>query len=131
MGARNSIGPPGVHICRGPARPLKFTDEKADTRLMSAYVVTWVLAFGAAMIALWIVARFPDLGPRSARGVSVGLGAAILAFVGTPPMIMLVGGFTGVVGAVLFVVLPGAICIFLGIAWMMLWLIRSIQPHLR
>lgn len=83
------------------------------------------------MIALWLVARFPKLGPSTARGASACLAAAILAFVGTPPMIMLVGGFLGAEGAAMLVVLPSGICILMAIAWMMLWVIRSIQPHLR
>jgi hypothetical protein len=98
---------------------------------MSPYIFTWVLFAGAAAIALWIVARFPEVGPRSARGVSLALGAAILAFVATPPLIMVVGGFAGSIGAALFVALPGGVCIMLAIAWMMLWVIRSIQPHVR
>ncbi len=98
---------------------------------MTPYTFTWILSGGGAAIALWIVARFPELAPSTPRGVSVGLGAAILAFVGTPPAIMIVGGLAGAVVAALLVVLPGAICIFLAIAWMMLWVIRSIQPHLR
>jgi hypothetical protein len=93
-------------------------------------VFAWFLFGGAAAIALWIVARFPQLAPRSARGVSAGLGAALLAFVGTPPAIMLVGGVGGRIVAALFVALPGSVCILLGIAWMMLWVIRSIEPHI-
>lgn len=98
---------------------------------MSPYLFAWVLFAGAAALALWIVARFPELAPRTGRGVSVGLGAAILAFVGTPPAIMVVGGLVGSVAAALLVALPGGICILLAIAWMMLWVIRAIQPHLR
>jgi hypothetical protein len=43
---------------------------------------------------------------------------------------MLVGGHAGAIVAALFVVLPGAVCIFLAIAWMMLWVIRSLDPYL-
>jgi hypothetical protein len=64
--------------------------------------------------------------------VSVALGAAIVSFVGTPLAIVPIGEHAGgVIGATLLVVIPGAVCIFLAIAWMMLWIIRSIQPHLR
>jgi len=80
-------------------------------------------------MALWIVARFPESAPRTPRGVTIGLVAAILAFVGTPPAIMFVGGFGGAVVAALLIVLPGVTCIFLAIAWMMLWVIRSIDPY--
>ena len=97
---------------------------------MSPETFTWILSGGGAAIALWIVARFPELAPRTPRGVTIGLGAAIVAFVGTPPAIMLVGGIGGAVIAALFVVLPGMTCIFLAIAWMMLWVIRSIDPYL-
>jgi hypothetical protein len=110
---------------------LKVGGENADARSVSPSIFTWILFGGAAAIALWIVARFPDAGPRSARGVSIALGAAILAFVGTPPAIMFVGGLAGAIAAALLVALPGGICILLAIAWMMLWVIRSIQPHVR
>jgi len=59
---------------------------------VSPYAFTWILFGGAAAIALWIVARFPERAPSTARGVSVALVGAILAFVGTPPVIMVVGG---------------------------------------
>jgi hypothetical protein len=110
---------------------LKVWRDDADIWIVSPHVFAWVLTAGAAVIALWIVARFPELAPRTTRGVSVGLGAAILAFVGIPPAIMLVGGHAGAIVAALFVVLPGAICIFLAIAWMMLWVIRSLDPYVR
>jgi hypothetical protein len=109
---------------------LKVGGETADVWGVSPQTFTWILSGGAAAIALWIVARFPELAPRTPRGVTIGLGTAILAFVGTPPAIMFVGGLAGALVAALFVVLPGAICIFLAIAWMMLWVIRSIDPHL-
>ncbi len=98
---------------------------------MSPTTFAWFLFAGAAAIALWIVARFPRLAPTTARGVSVGLGAAILAFVGTPPAIMVVGEIGGVIAAAMLVALPGGVCILVAIAWMMLWVIRSIQPHVR
>jgi hypothetical protein len=104
--------------------------EDADAWIVSPNSFAWILCAGGAAIALWIVARFPELAPRSSRGVSIGVGAAILSFVGIPPAIMLVGGHAGAIVAALFVVLPGAICIFLAIAWMMLWVIRSLDPYL-
>jgi len=96
---------------------------------VSPQLFAWILSGGGATIALWIVARFPERAPRTPRGVTIGLGVAILAFVGTPPAIMLVGGLGGVVVAALVVALPGMTCIFLAIAWMMLWVIRSIEPY--
>jgi hypothetical protein len=98
---------------------------------VSPYIFGWILFGGSAAIALWIVARFPKLAPSTGRGVSVGLGVAVVAFVGTPPAIMLVGRLTSAIVAAVFIVLPSGICICLAIAWMMLWVIRSIQPHLR
>lgn len=97
---------------------------------MSPYIFTWILFGGSAVIALWIAARFPELAPSTSRGASMCIAAAICAFVATPPAIMLVGGMAGAFVAAMCVALPGGVCIFLAIAWMMLWVIRSIEPHL-
>src|SRR4051812_12415131 len=98
---------------------------------MSPALFAWVLFAGASAIALWIVARFPQLAPQSTRGVTGWLCAAILAFAATPQAIMLVGGVGGRMAAAFLVALPSGICIMLSIAWMMLWVIRSVAPFTR
>ena len=97
---------------------------------MSPSLFAWFLFAGAAAIALWIVVRFPEATPQDARGVSIGLGTAVVTFLATPPLIMFVGGTAGAVVAATCIALPGGVLILLAVAWMMLWVIRSIQPHI-
>jgi hypothetical protein len=98
---------------------------------VSPSLFAWFLFAGAAAIALWIVVRFPDCAPQGPRGVSISLGLAVVTFLATPPAIMSVGGAAGAIVAAMCVALPGGVFILLVIAWMMLWVIRSIQPHIR
>jgi len=97
---------------------------------MSPAAFTWVLFAGAAALALWTVVRFPGLAPESGRGVTAWLAAAGGAFAATPPAIMLVGRVGGRIVAAMLVALPSGICIMLAVAWMMLWVIRSLAPHM-
>ena len=62
--------------------------------------------------------------------MSISLGLAIVAFLATPPAIMSVGSVAGAMVAAMCVALPGGVFILLVVAWMMLWVIRSIQPHI-
>jgi hypothetical protein len=88
-----------------------------------------VLVAGSAVLALWVTVRFPASIPSTGKGVSLGLVAAIALLVGTPPAIMAVGGLAGFLGAAFLVVLPAGIGIFLAIAWIMLFVIRAIEPY--
>ena len=96
---------------------------------MTVHVFMYALSVSSALLAVWIIARFPALTPTSARGVSAGLAGAILSVVLTPPAVMLVGGVAGAIPAAMLVALPSGICIFLAIAWIMLYVVRSIQPY--
>jgi ABC-type uncharacterized transport system permease subunit len=98
---------------------------------VSPTLFSWVLFAGASAIALWIVARFPRLAPASARGVTGWLAGAIAAFLYTPQAIMLVGRIGGRMAAAMLVALPSGVCIMLAVAWMMLWVIRGVQPYRR
>lgn len=98
---------------------------------MSVHVFTLFLSGGAAILALWLLTRFPDLGPKTPRGATGAVAVAILALLATPPAIGLVGRFAGVLGATFFVALPGAVLVFLAVGWIMLFVIRAIQPHMR
>lgn len=96
---------------------------------MSPQTFALVLVGSSALLALWIIVRFPGLTPTTGKGVSLALGAAIAIFVGTPPAIMAVGGLAGFLGAAMIVVLPAGTVIFLAVAWIMLFVIRSIEPY--
>ena len=45
---------------------------------MSAYAFTIVLTCGSALLALWIIARYTDFGPRSIVGAIVHVVAAMV-----------------------------------------------------
>lgn len=87
------------------------------------------LISGAASLAGWVVVRFPGLTPRTARGVTVWLALAIVCFLGTPFAVMGVGTVLGALFAAMFVALPAAICIFLSVAWLLLYVMRGISPY--
>jgi hypothetical protein len=84
-------------------------------------------AVGAALLALWLVVRYPGVGPTTFRGgaiqigASVQMGVSVLAGWALAPVTTMVVG-SGVPLAVFLaaflVVLPGLIYIFLAWAWM-------------
>jgi hypothetical protein len=78
-------------------------------------------AVGAALLALWLVVRYPGPGPTSFRGASLQVGASMLVGWALAPITTLVVG-SGVPAAAFLaaflVVLPGLIYMFLAWAWM-------------
>jgi hypothetical protein len=59
---------------------------------MSAHAFTLLLVCGAASLALWIIARYTDFGPRSVAGAIAHVVAAmVLLMVLLPPAIDAVG----------------------------------------
>jgi hypothetical protein len=97
---------------------------------MSAQTFMLFLAVASALLALWIVVRFPRLNPESGRAVTVGLVAAALVFVAVPPAIGFVGVPLGGLAAIFLVALPGCTYLFVAVAWLMLYLGRAIAPYL-
>lgn len=88
---------------------------------MSIQAFVMAEAVGAALLALWLVVRYPGAGPTSLRGASVQMGVSVLAGWALAPVTTMVVG-SGVPLAVFLaaflVVLPGLIYIFLAWAWM-------------
>ena len=78
-------------------------------------------AVGAALLALWLVVRYPGSGPTSLRGAGVQIGASVLAGWALAPVTTMVVG-SGVPAAAFLaaflVILPGLIYIFVAWAWM-------------
>ncbi len=75
---------------------------------------------GAALLALWVVARYPGLGPKSLRSALVvvlaGFGVLHLSIVGQAPLMSLPhGAYVFLFGSVL----PGFFTAFLATAWLM------------
>jgi hypothetical protein len=88
---------------------------------MSIQGFVMVEAVGAALIALWLIVRFPSRGPESFKGALVHLGAAMLIGWALAPVTTLVVG-TGIAAAgylaAFLLILPGLIYTFVAWAWM-------------
>ena len=88
---------------------------------MSPEAFTLVLVCCAASVALWIIARFTDFGPRSIKGAIVHVVAAmVLLTVLLPPVIHAVGesGIPGAMYVQMFgVALPLFVYTFLSGGW--------------
>jgi len=90
-----------------------------------------LLLVGAALLAAWIIARFPRAHPMRVRTITVAIvGAGGLVGL-MRPAIWLVGNVLGVRGAIMLVVLPAATYLFLVAAWIMLFAQRVIAPFRR
>ena len=96
---------------------------------MSTHFFMLCLTGGAAVLAAWIVVRFPGLTPQTGQAVSIWLGAAMACFLGTPLAVVGVGMHFGAFVAALGVALPAGTCIFLSIGWLMLYVMRAISPY--
>jgi hypothetical protein len=88
---------------------------------VSSQAFTLLLVCGAASLALWIIARYADFGPRSLRGAIVHVVAAmVLLTVLLPPAIDAVGasGLPAATYAQVFgVALPLFVYAFLSGGW--------------
>ena len=92
-------------------------------------LVLGLYAVGAAAIALWLVVRFPSIGPRTVTTVIV---AGVAAAVGLQLALALIDPVAhrvpyGVVAALMFVVLPALTAMFWTLA-LMLRLLASLRP---
>jgi hypothetical protein len=90
-----------------------------------------LLATSAALLAAWVVARFPQVNPSSGRGVTVALIGATAVLIGIPYTVPVVGVPLGAVATVFVVVLPALIYVFMTAAWLMLYVRRALDPYLR
>jgi hypothetical protein len=87
-----------------------------------------LLAFGigAMLIGLWLVVRFPSLGPSSLYAASINLAVAMAGGWLIGPVAGRLAGLwapLGVYGALFLVVLPSLAYLFWSIGWFM----RSLQ----
>jgi hypothetical protein len=88
------------------------------------------LCTGAALLALWLVIRFPDFGPVDITRALLHVALSVVVLQLLVPAIHLVGS-TGLPGAQFVVsfgiVLPGLTYVFLAAGW----LIRATQARLQ
>jgi hypothetical protein len=74
------------------------------------------LVTGAALLAVWIDARFPNLAPRSLARRAVAAALALVALQATPVLNSSVAALYGTVFALL---LPVLVTTFLGAVWLL------------
>ena len=86
---------------------------------MNPQIFVLVLAVGAGVLAVWIDARFPKLGPESMQGVLLHTVAAMIALrvVATTIGALISGPFPMPIAAVLGIALPGLMYAFLSGVW--------------
>ena len=95
---------------------------------MSADAILVAYVLGSATLSLWVVARFPSLGPRTLTSAILTVAAV---FVLQTPLLALmrpVGSIAGVAGALLLVVLPGLTLVFWSTARLVRTLVALVAP---
>jgi hypothetical protein len=90
-----------------------------------------LFAIGAALLAFWIVTRFPALGPQTFGSALLATAAAFLLQAPLPSAVSKVAASDGVARALVLIVLPSLIVLF----WTSGCLVRSVvallAPHRR
>ena len=89
---------------------------------MSAHATVSIFAAGAALLAFWVVVRYPDFGPRRVSRAIVAAGIAVAL---QSPMLALIASARaslGVPAALLLVALPSLTLLF----WTAACLLRSL-----
>jgi hypothetical protein len=90
-----------------------------------------VLTAASALLAAWVVVRFPRVNPSGPRAISLAIVVAAVVAVAAPAAVDLVGVPFGAMAAIFFVALPGCTYMFLVGAWLMLFVRQAIEPYLR
>ena len=103
----------------------------ADSRRVALHTFLVALTTGSALLAAWLVVRFPRLNPAEAPAITVALLGAVVVALGVPRFIPVVGQPFGALAAIFLVALPGCTYLFLAAAWVMLYVKRAIDPYLR
>jgi hypothetical protein len=89
-----------------------------------------VLCLGAALLALWIVARVPKMGPASLARALAHVVVAVLVGVGTGPAIQSIAALSlpGITYVVTFgIALPALTYMFLASAWLLRVMVQYFQ----
>jgi uncharacterized membrane protein YhaH (DUF805 family) len=98
---------------------------------VSIHTFMLLLATGAALLAAWIVVRFPRFQPSTGAGITVALIGAAATLTGVPHTIAFLGVPLGPLGVIFLVVLPALTYVFLVAAWIMLYVRRALDPYMR
>jgi hypothetical protein len=96
---------------------------------MASGLIVPLFGMGAAMLAFWLVARFPGAGPQSVKSALV---VAAVLFVAQTPLLNLVDPVLsayGVAAALLFVILPSLTLLFWGAGCLVRSLVMLAAPY--
>lgn len=87
------------------------------------------LVFGAALVGLWLTARFPDRAPRSVRRLAVHVVAANIAASAAPPAAAHAIGVIGGTPALMLIAFPPLVYFFVACAWLLVFLQRLVGQY--
>jgi len=102
-----------------PPVPLRLRPPFYSRRMTSVEIFLIALGVGAALIAFWIVARFPDRGPQDFKAAIVHVFAALAIGWFSPAAFGYVISFGKVAAmpAIFGILLPVLVYSFLSVAW--------------
>lgn len=104
----------------------------ADTKfVVSVHTFLLFLTVGSALLAAWIVVRFPTLIPSRPHSITFALICAGLVATLAPDAIGFIGVPLGALAAIFLVALPGCTYLFLVGAWVMLFVKHALAPYQR
>ena len=91
-----------------------------------------VLMIGGALLAFWLVARFPERGPGTFKAALLHVGAALVAGFFVPPAFgfLLTWGQAAAMAAIFGILLPFTVYTFLATGWF-LKLVAKMFSHYR
>jgi hypothetical protein len=98
---------------------------------VNATSVVLLFGVGAALLAFWIVARFPSIGPQTFRSAFL---ATVAVFMIQSPMAGIVASVAasyGVAAALMLVVLPSLTLLFWTSGCLVRSIVAMIAPHRR
>ncbi len=89
------------------------------------------LMIGGALVAFWLVARFPERGPATFKAALLHIGASLVAGFFVPPAFgfLLTWGQAAAMAAIFGILLPFTVYTFLAMAWFLKLAHSTISHH--
>jgi hypothetical protein len=89
------------------------------------------LMVGGALVAFWLVARFPERAPSSFKVAMLHVGAALVAGFFVPPAFgfLLTWGQAAAMAAIFGILLPFTVYSFLATAWFLKLMVNAFHQY--
>jgi hypothetical protein len=89
------------------------------------------LMVGSALVAFWVVARFPDKGPATFKAAFLHIGASLAAGFFVPPAFgfLLTWGQAAAMAAIFGILLPFTVYSFLATGWFLKLVVSAFQQY--